>query len=228
MALPWFKRQGEELPEELKGMEAADLVAAINASKEVQGLKDQLTELQGKSDEAETLRQQIANLEQRIPQQREERREAPKGPTSFLDDENAAFNERMAPYAMMMLSNQSESAKFIARQSLKGVDAQIWDKYSTEIEQVMTTVDPHYKAMPQTWMNALDNIAGKHRNDILKMASEKSEFFSESAGGVGGGGGPRPDEVEPTMTTEQKKIAKGFGVKDADYLKAMKEMTVRG
>ena len=224
MALPWFKRQGEELPPELQGLEVKDLVDAVANSKKVTDLEAKLTLAEQKAGEVDDVKNQLRALEARVPRPVVEESKT-KQPTSFLDDENQAFNERLAPFAIATLNAQSQNAKFIARQSLKGLDCQMWDKYSSEIDDVMSTVDLQHKALSETWINALNVVAGRHRHDILKMANDKTDFFSETAGGTGDGG---PSNEEPIrLSNEQAAVAKRLGISTEDYLKNLKEMTVR-
>ncbi len=225
MPLPWFRKQGEELPEALKGMEEKDLVDAIAKSKKVDDLEAKLTVAQEKANEVDTLREQLKTLDAKVNPPVPPTPHT--GPTSFLDNEDAAFNERLAPFAVASLKNQAESAKFIARQSLKGTDAAIYDKYKSEIEDVMKTVDLNNAALPQTWVNALDIVAGRHRNDILKMATDKTDFFSEPVGRGGNGGPGSSGEGEVVLTEEQKSLAKRLGITEDDYKKNVKEMTIR-
>jgi uncharacterized phage infection (PIP) family protein YhgE len=228
MPLPWSRKQGEELPEELKNMEAKDLVNAINKSKEFDTLKSQFETVSQKANEVDELRQKLSELEQRTPiHQESTKTETPAGPTSFFDDEDKAFNDRMAPFAVQTLRNQAMSAKFIAKNSLKGLDAEIWSKWEKEIDEVMASTELRYQAIPQTWSNALDVVAGRHRRDLQKMQDEKTEFFSETVSNSGHGG-PGPVGPVDHLDAEQERIAKRLGVTPDEYLKNLKEMTIRG
>lgn len=224
MPLPWSRKQGEELPDELKGMEAKDLVDAIAKSKEVDKLRADLTAAQAKASEVDEVKEQLRKLDAKVNPPPEPLPN--NGPVSFLDDENQAFNQRLAPFAITTLRNQASAAKFMAVQSLKPLDRKIWDKYSDEIDEVMKSVDLQNQAVPQTWTNALDIVAGRHRNDIVKMVEDKTDFFLEVPSN-GGRGAPGTSDPDAPLSQEQRDLAKRLGITDDDYKKNMKEMTIR-
>jgi hypothetical protein len=230
MALPWFKKQGEELPTELQGLEPADLVNAVNKARDVDQLRTELTAANERLSEVDTVKAQLAQLEQRLrpPENSGGNNNGGNKPTSFLVDEERAFAERIAPLAVATFENQAQSAKFMARSSLKNpIDAKIWDKYEAEIDQVMQGIALQFRAQPQVWINALDTVAGRHRHEISKMQSEKTDFFAETASGGGNGGPGGGQEQDEDLSPQETNIALKMGLKPEDYKKYKKEATIR-
>jgi len=221
--LPWFKRQNEEIPKELEDLEAADLVSAVAKAKEVDSLKTELETTKGKLSEFDAVKQRLAALE---GNKQDPPKDPPKGPTSFLDDEDKAFTERLAPFAEMTLRNQAQNARHMAKQGLSGLDRRIWEKWEGEIDKIMEGVGLQFQGSAQTWLNALTNIKGRHMDEILKMKDDNSEFFSESGDSGGSGGPTKKDDGE--LTAEEVKIAARMGIKPEDYAKNKKAMVMHG
>lgn len=166
----------------------------------------------------------------------------PKAKTSFLDDEDAAFNERametMAPVAMMAMNAAKSAARMGAKNSLFGQRIQtpngqisltnLWDKWSSEIDAAANEMAKTNVASLQyerTWLNLFQFIKGQHIEELMA----KPETFFESVASnrdtkVG-------DEKKPdTLDQEQGEIAKkmsryGKGVTAEKILETRKKMS---
>lgn len=240
-----------EYEKELKdlGMTPSEIKAAIAASKE---LKTKNEELEGKfttlNTELETTKGSFAETKARLDNleansNRREKKEdgETKSKTSFLDDEDKAFNERavetMAPVAMMAMNAAKSAARMGAKNSLFGQRIQtpngaisltnLWDKWSVEIDKAAdelaktNVVSLQYE---RTWLNLFQFVKGQHIDELMA----KPETFYESAASsrdmkVG-------DEKKPdTLDQEQSEIAKkmsryGKGVTNEKILEARKKM----
>jgi hypothetical protein len=180
----------DELPDELKdlGLTAAQIKEAIQAKKdleiklasqstELSTVKTGLSAMEGKFNETKrTLDELEANARKPARQENNERVY-----TSFIDDENKAFTERlvdgMQPVAAVALNAAANSAKLLAKQSLIGQFVttpggkisltRLWDKWGSEIEQAASEVSLSNRGNEKTWLNLFDYIKGKHFNELM-------------------------------------------------------------
>lgn len=218
----WFTK--EEAPDELKGLTPEQIAEAVKKSKtqetELADAKTKLTELdaaKAKATENDALKARIAELEANAAPPR---REAPKGPTSVLVDEDAAFRERTAPLTQFALNTAASVAKMEVRSGLKAKDRYVWDKYQGEIEKLME--NDVRKATAAGWQAALTYIKGVHTEDITKP-----EFFAELGGESEMIGGRRDEpKNDDKLSDEELAVCKKMGVKPEDYLAQRKAMTV--
>jgi hypothetical protein len=221
--MPWWK-PGTQMPAELENMDPQDLLNAVNKSKEVDTLRSELATATGKLSEVDAVKARLAELEANTPKPPTD--PGPRRPLSVLEDEDGAFNERLAPLAGAMYTAQAQNARFIAKSQLGPLDRKIWEKFEDEIDTVMKTVALQYQAMASTWNNALTTIKGRHFDELQKMASDKTDFFAEEAGS-GGRGGPQGPVLDE-LNDEDKRLAKRMGISEADYLASKKDMVIRG
>ena len=239
-----------EYEKELKdlGMSPSEIKAALTEAKE---LKTKTTELQGKYDtlntEFETTKGSFAETKARLDSleansRREPKRdEEKKTKTSFLDDEDAAFNERaietMAPVAMMAMNAAKSAARMGAKNSLFGQRistpggqislTNLWDKWSSEIDSAANEMAKTNVASLQyerTWLNLFQYIKGQHIEELMA----KPEVFFESASGdrdMKVGDQKKPDTLDQEQSEIAKKMGRyGKGVTQEKILEARKKM----
>jgi hypothetical protein len=224
--MAFWKGNENELPEKLRNMKPEDLIAAVEKSAQVDSLRTELDATKGRLSEVDELRTKLATLEANSrPASVPARDEGPRRPTSVLDDEDRAFNERMAPLAISIYQNQAQTAKHLAMQGLSPRDKWIWNKYENEVDSIMESVNLQFKAMPETWVNALNTVAGRHLGDIMKAQEDKSDFFAESAASITGPA-PRRESTDE-FNADDERMAKRFGLTKEAYLASRKEMVVR-
>lgn len=212
-----------ELPERLRGKSPEEIEAALQEAESYRTETEaKLTASQQAQSEVEQLRAKVAELEARpAPQPEPQPQPQPQpGPTSFLIDEDRAFNERVAPYAQLSLNTAAVAARISARdQALADSTTRvIWRKYEKEIDDVMKNEPPVRRAHPQTWMNAVTFVAGQHIKDIAKLREDGTDFFAEESRSPGtppGGGEP---ENEIKLTPQELEIAKNMKLKPEEML----------
>src|SRR2546430_9709580 len=164
--MPWGNKK-EEIPEELKdlGLTPAQIREAVLANKDLN------QKLANTSTELSTVKTTLSSMESIFNQTKTklEKLEAnskrpalknePREYTSFIDDENKAFTERlvdgMQPVAQVALQAAANSAMLLAKQSLIGQYIEtaggkisltrLWDKWSAEIDKAASEVSLHVK-----------------------------------------------------------------------------------
>lgn len=238
-----------EYEKELKelGMTPSEIKAAVAASKE---LKTKNEELEGKfttlNTELETTKGSFAETKARLDSleansHQPKKTDEAKTKTSFLDDEDKAFNERavetMAPVAMLAMNAAKSAARMGAKNSLFGQRistpggqislTNLWDKWSNEITKAADELAKTNVASlqyEQTWLNLFNYIKGQHIEELMA----KPETFYE---GVSNNRDVRlGDEKKPdTLDNEQSEIAKkmaryGKGVTNEKILETRKKM----
>lgn len=218
----WFKNReggGVDVDEAIKDLKPADIRAAVEgraaSDAKIAELEAQLQAAQAKSGEVDALRTQLSAIEARTapppPMQ--------TGPPSVLEDEDGAFNARMAPTAAVSFHAASMAAKTQAMLGLTGRDLALFKKYGNEIDQAMQNVPPDRRMHPQAWLNALTYVKGIHFDEAT---AKGDEFFSET------GGAPPPPMAPPAdkLSEEEANIARKMKVSPESYLKQRKGMTV--
>jgi hypothetical protein len=239
--MPWGTKK-EEIPEELKdlGLTPAQIREAVlankdlttklaNTSTELSTVKSNQAQLEGRFAETKrTLDELEANAKKPVRQQEE------RTYTSFIDDENKAFTERlvdgMQPVAQVALRAAANSAKLSAKYSLQGQYVntpggkisltRLWEKWIGEIDKAASEVNLATLGNEATWINLFDYIKGKHFNELMA----EPQTFVESVG-TGGDRIENKDEKKPDkLNTEEEEIIKkmaryGKGVTPEVYQK---------
>lgn len=228
--MPWFKKDDTEVPEKLRNMSPDDLVNAVEKSKTLETeITTTKTELDAQKAANEELRQRLDRLEKNTAPKPEPR--GKNEPTSFLVDEEQAFNERMAthPVTAIALQGAMLAAKREAIDSLqKRSDKLLWSKYSSEVEAIMAKESPERRVLPQAWHSAFVYVKGLHAEDIAKLSNEEENFFSTEPVSSGSNGGKIKveEKKEEALTEKELAICKAMKIKPEDYLANKKAMTV--
>ena len=240
-----------EWQKELKdlGMTPAEIRQAVADKKSGD---TRYTELEGKfttlNTELETTKGSFADTKNRLdlleanPPRREKKNDdEPKRKTSFLDDEDAAFNERaveaLTPVTMLALNAAKSAAKMSAKNSLFGQRittpggtislSNLWDKWSAEIEKAaneMAKTNVAALQYEQTWLNLFQYVKGQHIEELMS----KPETFIESAASQADRHVGDTKKLD-TLDQEQSEIAKkmsryGKGVTAEKILETRKKM----
>lgn len=231
----WFQREQDDpnIPEEYRGMSNEDI---INRLRNADAANQRITELEGKVSDADRLRQEFTDMKTRVEQQERERQQQSQRvyqqqqqdrPTSFLDDEERAFQERIAPYAAATLSLGEQMAKMNFSNSMSDpIEKRMFGKWAKEVDDLIAKeANPATRANPTAWDYAWGIVKSRHMPEIIKAARENNEFFSESSGGDSRGG-PIRQEDPNMLTDEEKKLAAKFGLDEKEYLAQKKEMVI--
>lgn len=238
-----------EYEKELKelGMTPSEIKAAVAEARE---LKTKTTELQGKYDtlntELETTKSSYSDVKGRLDNleansRQPKKTDEPKTKTSFLDDEDKAFNERavetMAPVAMMALNAAKSAARMSAKNSLFGQRistpggqislTNLWDKWSSEIDKAadeMARTNVAALQYERTWLNLFQYVKGQHIDEL--MAKPETFFDSgSSTRDIKLGDEKKPDTLDNEQSEVAKKMARyGKGVTNEKILEARKKM----
>jgi hypothetical protein len=243
--MPWGTKK-EEIPDELKdlGLTPAQIRDAVLANKkltedlansktEMSTVKTNLSQLEGSfGDTKRKLDELEANSHR--PEKKVE-----KEYTSFIDDENKAFTERMVdgmqPVAMIALSAASNSAKLLAKQSLQGQYVttpggkisltRLWDKWSDEIEKAASEVNLSVRGNEKTWLNIFDYIKGRHFNELMAEPQTFVESVQTNAE-IRVGDKKEPEKLNDSENDIIKKMSRyGKGVTPEGYQKTKDKMT---
>lgn len=239
----WFGKKEEDVPDELKNMSSEDLLAAVEASKKVKGLEEELARrpsqeaLDGIAADLESTKNALKDLENRGRGDggggnggQPERKLA-----NFLVEPDKAFAERAAPLAAMTMQIGATTAKDTLRRKLEtaqrngqgNIDGFLFDKFENEIDELAKQVPAASLCQAATWEHLYYNVKGRHADQIAQQQREKKgEFFVET-GGAGGNGGRKDDEqVDPPLTDRERHVARSMRLTDEEYKKFKKEQTV--
>jgi hypothetical protein len=243
--MPWGTKK-EEIPDELKdlGLTPAQIREAVLANKDLtKQVADTKTELSTTKTDLQKVNNTFTETKNRLDElEANSRKPAPKGEpreyTSFIDDENKAFTERlvdgMQPIAQVALQAAANSAMLLAKQSLQGQFvttpggrislSRLWDKWSSEIDKAASEVALHVRGNTQTWINLFDYIKGKHFSELMAEPQTFIESVSSNQDRLPG------DEKKPDkLTTMEEEVIKkqsryGKGVTPESYQKIKEGM----
>lgn len=181
------------------------------------------TELQTAANSFNEVKSRLDSLEanpKRTPEKQVDERQK----TSFLDNEDAAFderfNERAGPLARATLEAGRNTARMSARLALDGqfIDSsggripllKLWDKWSAEIDNAAKEVNLSSLSNTQTWLNLLDYVIGKHSKELLGKTSEFVESV-QSHTNVRIGDKKEPDKLNDEEAAAALKMNKYSG-----------------
>jgi hypothetical protein len=189
--MAWFgeKKDGDPKAEEQSHAQMDELVTKLRTS-----FQEDLKPLQAKIDSYET---KFAELDQKVtkPAPKIEQQETP----SVLDNEDAAFNQRMAPiaYQTALLNARMTESEILNEVASKG-----WGEFIPEIRKVLDQTNIQTKAL-DTYAGYVRNVASmivgqKAMDGGLKRDPERKTFFIED----GSGGSTSETSVQRKMMEE--------------------------
>lgn len=220
---PWKK---EELPESLRELTPEQIAQALLEKKELeQKLADQQTQADGLKTELEQVQAKVRELESRpATQPQPQPQPQPRsGPESVLIDEDKAFADRLAGTNALAFHAAALSAKIMARDQIRNSDERrIWDKYESEVDEIMGKETPDRRAFPAIWINAFTYVKGLHLKELMLAQKEGNDFFAEP---VGRGPEPAPQPGQgDKLTDEELRVCANMKIKPEEYLAQRKEM----
>lgn len=135
----------------------------------------------------------------------------------------AAISQHAVAQALQATQGQThdtlvEVAKQQARNRLSSDDADLFDAYKGEIEQVVGTLAPQFQTNVNVWSNATTTVFGRHIADIVKIKAKKNGAPSPSGDGPAPPstkGAPAP--VKTPLTPEEKQWAKNWDITEDEY-----------
>lgn len=215
-----------EIPKELEGLSTEDLVSAVQSQGKVAELETKLNEASEQLSEFDNMKARLTSIEANQPK-REPDSNQPKRPTSVLVNEDEAFAQRLGPAVMMSMHAAAQTARMAAREKINGKfkigDVGAFDKYESEINELLKSVPLQEQIYPQTFENALNVILGRNMSTILQEQSKTGgKFFVES--GVAPTGGQPSPKTEDGLTDAEKKIAASMKMTPEQYIEQKKGM----
>ena len=227
--MPWpFKDNNQSTPEELKDLTAEQMVAKV---KKLAELELEIGELKNKGSQTETekdsLNGQIILLQQQIEELKRVAAPPPQKQlfTDFLDNQDQAFAERVAPLAQAQMITNARLARMDAQNIIRRdlVDSRLLDRFESEIDKMFNTVPLNYQGDPQTYVGCFERVVGQKRRDLSSEHGTERDVFTER------GNNNRPTEDKPSkdvLTTEEQRVASKLGVKPDAYIKYRNSMFV--
>lgn len=168
-------------------------------------------------DSIESLRTDLANLKESLKKPEAPPRADPAQPISVLDNEDAAFAQRMTPLLARQLELESRVVyNDIKQEYTHSGFGDLWDKFETEIRKMLESsplVNAEGKPLrgdPQYVRNVVDMILGRAAREAgIRFDTKTKGFFLEPAGGDAGSL-PKPEA--DGLTESQRKVLSRMGV----------------
>ena len=99
---------------------------------------------------------------------------------------NAKVSEGISQAATPLLQPLAGMARSSSMAEAK--NKEVWDLYGPEIDAKMSSIPLQSKADPALWNQAVDMVAGEHRDDLAQKAAERLIAASGDAGMITSGG----------------------------------------
>lgn len=133
------------------------------------------------------------------------------------------FNKRIQPLATQLIENGILTQKMALR--AHPVFGDLLNDFEEELDGFLKTVPASTKAQPNAVVTALQFVAGKNIDKVIKKQREASaRAGSAGAEGSGTSGSPAPAGKQPTLSDEERVVAEkqiraGVFENMEDYLK---------
>jgi hypothetical protein len=173
----------------------------------------------------------FAALEQNVVRRPVVEEQQAERPTvvSVLDDENAAFNQRLGPILLAQYDVAARLARSdVKNEYLKAGYGELWDQYEPEINKVLdatplaTAEGKPFRGDPQYIRNTVDMIFGREaRKAGMRFDGKSRSFFLESSSG---GDGSTATPINDGLTEGQRRLLSHMKVSVEDAKKAMAKL----
>lgn len=220
--MAWGRKEAE-LPESLRGKTPEQIAEALQVSEtEKTRFEGELTStktlLQQQTTELNNVKNALTALQTK-PTATPVNNEPPKGPASIFDNEDQAFADRMGPLALTTLQNAARLARMTAESNItaKPVDRYILGKYKAEYDALVATLGLQAQTNEVAYYNCFKIVKADHVDELTDAAKKGTDLFSEAPAN----GAPPVVTSNGELTDEQKRMAKKFGISDADYKKSL-------
>jgi hypothetical protein len=135
-----------------------------------------------------------------------------KKPASFYEDADAAFNDRIAPFAEHTLRTSAELAELKSRQKFSR-EYQLW---GDEIEKMVSAhTNLADKGNPALYENIVNIVKGKHMGEILEAERKGQSLFVES--GSSSNVGSSTSDTTHGLSKDQLDAAKRLGMTAEEF-----------
>lgn len=236
----WFQRA--QLPDRFNNMSPDQIEAEI---KRLESLQQENESLKGsappKVEESEayrTLQTQLQEAQQKLQQLSSapppEEHNRPPQLTSFLEDEDRAFQERATPLFNMTLLNTSMMARQLAEQDLKEdsdpvsreSNKYVLSAYQKEVNELYNSMPLQARTAPDAFKNVVGVVKHRHFQDVFKAISGKAAQFETGGRGDPSDNGGENLSPEKVLTAGQLRVAAKMKISPAQYLASLKGMKV--
>lgn len=247
--MAWFDRmkkreKEDELPKELEGKTAEEVVALLKTAEENKTKlatleadrvkeREQVAALSSNFDQVKAkLASTEANLNKlQNPERKEE-------PADWNIDPEKAFQQNVAPLVNVVVQNASMSARLLAVQSLDNEDTvsptdartmngRLFRAWEAEINEEAKKYPVASMGQPQSWIGIYYLVKGRHADELANPETRKKKYnFVESAAQ----GSPPQKEKEKegveALTDQEKHVADKMHVSYENYAKRKKAMHI--
>jgi phage I-like protein len=230
----WGKKDSE-LPEALRGLTPEQLVEQLASGKAAQdrltALEPEVSTLKSEAARVPALQNQFTELQSRLTAiEAGPASKTSVTPTntvpSVLEDEDGAFNARLKPFANALMAQAAQNARQLAHMTL-GRDPKkryVLDKWGAEVDRLFATVPVHQQGNEASYLNCFKIVVADHMDELSLEQAKKDGAFSVEGGGNGTSTpqnqvlGSKAD----SLSDDEKRTAKKFGMSDEDFLKTRK------
>lgn len=224
-----FKTE-DQVPAELKDLTPEQVTEKIKAfdsqATELEKLKNSVAEKDKKTgdltNEMTVLKRKLAEIEENgaPPKSKETPVEIP----SVLEDEDSAFNGRLAPIQASAMQANAQIALMRAEQYINNnpVDARLLRRYKQEVDRMFFAQPLQYQMNPQTYLNCFNNVMGAKRSEIDSLRGTENDPFVEPAGG----GAPPQQPKNDELSADEVRVAQRMGITPEQYMNSKKESTL--
>lgn len=154
----------------------------------------------------------------------------PQEVTSVLDNEDAAFSQRLTPVVMRQLELEARVVKNDVKREYETAGfGDLWNMYQQEIDQsldaapLVTSDGQPLRGNPAYIRNVVDMVFGrKAREAGMRFDGTRKSFFLESAGGSATPGSQTP--VNDGLSDSQRHALQKWGISTEDAKKAMSKL----
>ena len=221
------KALGDKSPEDI----AAELTTLRQGASDAEALKSTSAE---NAQQLSTANDELVKAQERIKALEAGTSPAPKNPpiqqiTSVIDDEDKAFNERLAPVENSVMTVAGQTARMVAETKIQSdpFRAGLLKKYQKEIDVLYNGVPLAYRQYPQTFERVVSQVFGTHLKEITDEQNKANGvLFTEGAGGA-----PPPplkeEKVEP-LSADELEIARKMKIPPEAMLASKRDMQMAG
>lgn len=224
------KTKEEFLKETFPGKTEQEIKDMLTSFDSVKAKADKVDVLEGNlvntTSEITQLKTKLQELENRPPVKKEEENKPEK--PSWMEDADAAFNDRVSPVVGLTLETRAEMIYDRVVNNLRSEDP-LFPKLRKEFDDLVKTGKVGERAN-QAWVeNCYNVVFARKRHEIMRdVKAGNGEYFVETGRGQGGGGQEQKPDPLTTMTDEEKREAAKFGLTPEKWLATKKSIKFYG
>lgn len=244
--MAWFKDRDEKVDPKLQGKSQADILKMMEEAEKATARAAELEkERVAERETVNTLNSQFAAIRGKL--ETIEKNNQPPPPKAepdidhnFIDDPDAAFNQRAKPLAQMTVATAIAQARMLAQSELDSRDltsngtthdGRLYRQWRAEIEGYANQKPQLELANPQTWVDLYLKVKGLHVDELANPETRKKNYaFMESAASSAP---PTPEDksklpAEQQLSAMELKVAAGMKMTPEAYLKRKQSLQFVG